>query len=624
MSENSFALKIIFIIMILSFIFTGIGDYLIRDSSNYVAKVNGTEISQVQLQQAFQQEKKLLQERLGDRFFEISNGEKEIQILRRQALERLIKLTLLDQYSNQLGLTTTDNQIKQNIYNMIMFQTNGHFDNKKYRAILSKYNVNADDFAKEIRKNLINLQLTKMYMKDEFVLPEEIKTYSQLLLEKREVKTATLFIDNYQYKQNVTEKELEDYYNSHQENFFLPEQIQISYIKLDASNQRKNVVVKNEEIKIYYKKNINNFTQPEKKHYSIIQLSTEKEANSVLKSLKKGANFKQLVYEKSIDKFTAENYGALGWMKETSTPSEVIAANLTKKGQVSDVIKSNSKYIIIRLDDIKSEVVKPFQLVKNEIANILKNEKAITAFYLLQQVASHAANEDTESLKTIEKVTGIKALTTDWFSRNNLPEEINFDKVSDTIFNGNLLDKNGPTGINSDVINVKGNLAFIIRIEKYKSQIKQPFDEVKKIISRLVSFNKATKEMEADANKLLVTLKNGIDEISLKNLGINFSNTKIIDRFGQNDLLTEQIFQMPIPKGNIKSFLTRKDIQNNLVIIQLLRVTKGQSTEDELKIYSERYKMMLNNIMMESLILNLRDRAKIDLVEIDNFVPISS
>ncbi|HGJ5863364.1 MAG TPA: peptidylprolyl isomerase [Arsenophonus nasoniae] len=612
-AANSLVLKIVFVIIILSFVLTGVGSYLIGGSSNHVVKVNGTAISQVQLQQAFQQEKQVLQERLGDQFAEIASSEQGMQMLRRQALERLIGVTLLNQYSNQLGLTASDNQVKQDIYNMPIFQTDGHFDSEKYRTILSQHNVNADDLAQEIRQNLINRQLSKMYITDEFVLPEEVKSYAQLLLQQREVKTATLSLANYQSKQTVTDKELQDYYNAHQNSFISPEQVQVSYIKLDAASQRENVAVKDEELKNYYEQNIANFTQPAQKHYSMIQLPTEKEADSVVKSLAGGADFKQLVAEKSTDKFSAANHGALGWMEATSTPSEIIAANLTKKGQISAVIKSASNYIIFRLDDIKPEVVKPFQSVKTEIANTLKNEKAINAFYSLQQTASRAAMDDNESLTAAEKATGIKAVTTGWFSRNNLPEEIRFDKVADTIFNGNLVDKNGPTGINSDVINVDGDRAFVIRVEKYKPQVTQPFDEVKKTVAELVKLNKATKEMEAEGNKLLTALKQGAGEAALAKLGINFGDAKIIERFEQNDVLVEPIFQMPIPKENTPTYFSTKDAKNNLVIIQLIKVTQGQPTDEELKVFSQRYKMILGNVMMESLMLNLRDSAKVDL-----------
>ncbi|MFS1537553.1 MAG: peptidylprolyl isomerase [Candidatus Phlomobacter fragariae] len=616
-AANSPVLKIVFVIIILSFVLTGVGGYLIGGSNNHAAKVNGTAISQVQLQQAFQQEKRALQERLGDRFAEIASSEQGIQMLRRQALERLISMTLLNQYSNQLGSTVSDNQIKEDIYNMPIFQTDSHFDSEKYRAILSQHNVNADDFAQEIRQNLINLQLSKMYMTDEFVLPEEVKFYAQLLLQQREVKTATLSLANYQSKQTVTDKELQDYYNGHQNSFISPEQVQVSYIKLDAVSQYENVAVKDEELESYYKQNIANFTQPAQKHYSMIQLTTEKEADSVVKALADGSDFKQLVAEKSTDKFSAANHGDLGWMEATSTPSEIIAANLTKKGQISGVIKLATNYIIFRLDDIKPKVVKPFQSVKTEIANTLKNEKAINAFYSLQQTASRAAMDDNESLTAVEKVTGIKSIKTGWFSRNNLPEKMRFDKVADTIFNGNLLDKNGSTGINSDVINVDGDRAFVIRVEKYKPEVTQPFDEVKKTVAELVKLNKAKKEMEAEGDKLLTSLKQGTGEAALAKLGINFSDAKIIERFGQNDSLSEQIFQMLVPKENAPTYLSTKDAKDNLVIIQLVKVTQGKPTADELKDFSQRYKMILGNVMMESLMLNLRDNAKVDLGRIE-------
>ncbi|MGP1954649.1 MAG: SurA N-terminal domain-containing protein, partial [Arsenophonus sp. NC-QC1-MAG3] len=318
--------KIVFVIIILSFLLTGVGSYLIGISNNHVVKVNGTEISQLQLHKAFQQEKQVLQERLGDEFSKISNNEKEIQILRRQALERLISVTLLNQYSYQLGLTASDNQIKQDIYNMPIFQINGHFDSKKYRTILYENNVNADDLAQEILYNLINRQLRKVYVTNEFALPGEIKSYAELLLQQREVKIATIPLADYLSKQVVTDKELKNYYNTHKNSFISPEQVQVSYIKLDAASQRDKLSVKDEEMKSYYEKNITNFTQPAQKHYSMIQLATEKEADSVAKALARGVDFKQLVAEKSTDKLSAANNGALGWMEAASTPSEIIAA----------------------------------------------------------------------------------------------------------------------------------------------------------------------------------------------------------------------------------------------------------------------------------------------------------
>ncbi|MGP1939550.1 MAG: peptidylprolyl isomerase [Arsenophonus sp. ET-DL9-MAG3] len=615
---NSLVLKILFVIIILSFLLTSVSSYLIDNSNHYAVKINDITINQIQLQQVFQQEKQILREQLIEaKFLEIINSDQGIKMLRRQALERLIGTTLLNQYSNQFNFIVTDDEIKQYIYNMPIFQTNRNFNSEKYRAILSKYNVNGDDLAKEIKQNLINSQIIKIYMTDEFVLPEEVNTYTQLFLQKREVKTVTLSIVNYQSRQMVTDKELQDYYNMNQKNFISPEQVKISYIKLDAASKHKNIEIKDEEVKNYYKKNIINFTQPAQKHYSMIQLATEKEADSVIKALATGAEFKKLVIEKSTDKFSSKNYGSLGWIEVTSTPSEIIAANLTKRGQISNVIKLATSYVIFRLNDIKPEIVKSFQSVKAEITNKLKNEKAINIFYSLQQTVSRAMIDDKESLTTVEKVTGIKAVTTGWFSRENLPEEIKFDKVAHAIFNSNLLYKNSQTGINSDIINIEGNRAFIIRIEKYKPEVIQEFNEVKEKVLELVKINKATKEMEEDGKKLLIALKHGIGQPILLKLGVNFSDIRIIDRFEQNDSLIEQIFQMSIPKENTPTYLSTKDIKNNLVIIQLNKVIQKQVTEDELNIFSKRYKIIRGNAMMQSLIFNLRSNAKIDLGKLE-------
>ncbi|MFX9101228.1 hypothetical protein ABTN51_20355, partial [Acinetobacter baumannii] len=78
-------------------------------------------------------------------------------------------------------------------------------------------------------------------------------------------------------------------------------------------------------------------------------------------------------------------------------------------------------------------------------------EKALDAYYALQQKVSDAASNDNESLAGAEQVAGVKAVETGWFSRDTLPEELNFKPVADAIFNGGLVGENGTPGPNSDI-----------------------------------------------------------------------------------------------------------------------------------------------------------------------------
>ncbi|MDR2989540.1 MAG: SurA N-terminal domain-containing protein, partial [Providencia alcalifaciens] len=171
---NSPFIKVLLAIIILSFVLTGVAGYVIGGSSNNAAEVNGQPISKEQLQQAFQQERQSLQEYLGDKFSEVASNDNYMKELRTQALNNLINNQLINQYANELQLSASDQQIEQAIFAMQVFQTNGNFDSEKYREILKRYNINADDFAAQIRQDLVRAQLGKSFTGTEFALPSEV------------------------------------------------------------------------------------------------------------------------------------------------------------------------------------------------------------------------------------------------------------------------------------------------------------------------------------------------------------------------------------------------------------------------------------------------------------------
>ena len=98
-AANHVVLKIILALIILSFVLTGVGNYLIGGSGDYAAKVNGQTIERAQLEQAFQSERSRMQQQLGDQFSALAGNEGYMQQMRRQVLSQLIDNMLLDQYA---------------------------------------------------------------------------------------------------------------------------------------------------------------------------------------------------------------------------------------------------------------------------------------------------------------------------------------------------------------------------------------------------------------------------------------------------------------------------------------------------------------------------------------------
>lgn len=126
----------------------------------------------------------------------------------------------------------------------------------------------------------------------------------------------------------------------------------------------------------------------------------------------------------------------MGWLEPETTADELKQANLTEKGQLSDVVKSSVGYLIVRLNDIKPAQVKPLSEVHDALAKQVKQEKAVDAYYALQQKVSEAATSDNESLASAEDAAGAKAKQTGWFTRNAVPTEVNFKPVVQAIFEG--------------------------------------------------------------------------------------------------------------------------------------------------------------------------------------------
>ncbi|MGI0466433.1 peptidylprolyl isomerase [Serratia marcescens] len=610
-AANHVVLKIILALIILSFVLTGVGNYLIGGSGDYAAKVNGQTIERAQLEQAFQSERSRMQQQLGDQFSALAGNEGYMQQMRRQVLSQLIDNMLLDQYAKKLGLAVSDDQIKDAIRKAPYFQTNGQFDNAKYLDLIGRMGYTADNFAQSMRQQLVNQQLVQAFGESGFVLPSESQAMAALVLQERDVRLATIDLKALQAKQSAGDDELKAYYDQNKNSFIAPEQVKVSYIPLDAASMQDKVKVSEEDISAYYDQHKSSYGQPERKNYSVIQLKTEAEANAALDELKKGADFATLAKEKSTDIISRRTGGELGWLEPETTADELKQANLTEKGQLSGVVKSSVGYLIVRLNDIEPEKLKPLSEVHDAIAKQVKQEKAVDAYYALQQKVSEAATSDNESLASAEEAAGVKAAQTDWFTRDNIPAALNFKPVVQAIFDGSLIGENGAPGSNSDVITVDGDRAFVVRVSGHKPEGIEPFDQVKDRVADLVKRNKAVQEAKLQGEKLLVELKQGKGDEAMKAAGLSFGAVQKMARAPEDSQLVESVFALPHPQDGKPVYGMSQDRQDNVVLIALDAVKPGTLPEDEMKTFVGKMEEGATGVSFDSLLASLRKEAKI-------------
>ncbi|PVZ87335.1 peptidylprolyl isomerase [Serratia sp. S1B] len=610
-AANHVVLKIILALIILSFVLTGVGNYLIGGSSDYAAKVNSQVIERGQLEQAFQSERNRMQQQLGDQFSELAGNEGYMRQLRHQVLMQLIDKTLLDQYAKKLGLTVSDEQVKEAIRKEPYFQTDGQFDNDKYLALINRSGFSPESYAQSMRQQLINQQMIQGFGGSDIVLPNEAQAMVALMLQERDVRLATIDLKAIQAQQTASDDELKAYYEQNKNSFTAPEQVKVSYILLDATAMQNKVTVTEADITAYYDQHQSNFGQPERKKFSIIQLKTEAEANAVLDELKKGADFATLAKKKSTDIVSSRNGGEMDWMEPGSMPDELKQANLTEKGQLSGVVKSSVGYLIVRLDDIQASKVKPLSEVHDALAKQVKLEKAVDAFYALQQKVSEAATNDNESLASAEEAAGIKAAHTEWFTRDNPPAVLNSKSVVQAIFGGSLIGENGAPGSNSDVITIDGDRAVVVRVVAHQPESIKPFDKVKDDVVAMVKRNKAVQAAKLQAEKLLVELKQGKGDEAMKAAGLSFGSVQKMLRSSQDNQLAEMVFSLPYPQDGKAVYGMSQDHQDNVVLIALDAVRPGTLSADEMKMFVSRMEQGTSSVVFDSLLASLRKQASI-------------
>lgn len=139
--------------------------------------------------------------------------------------------------------------------------------------------------------------------------------------------------------------------------------------------------VSDQDVKDYYEKHKEDFASVSQIRASHILVKTEEEAKKVLGRLKKGEDFAKIAKKSSIDPGSAKNGGDLGFFSSGQmVPEFEAAAAKLKVGEISEPVKTQFGYHIIKVTDKKLGKPVEFEKVKNLISQHLSAEKQKEVF----------------------------------------------------------------------------------------------------------------------------------------------------------------------------------------------------------------------------------------------------
>lgn len=598
-ASTNWASKFLFGFITVTFVISSMAGYLYTRVDNSAAKVNGEEISQ----QAFQNQYNIASRNLTPQ--EIDSPA-QVANLKRQVLASLIDQELLRQYANELKLGVSDARIKQEIVTTPTFQNNGKFDNTLYQQTLQNNGISAETYAGYVREALRLEQLQSGLGTTAFSVPAQQEKLAKLFFQSRQIRLANLPLANEIAKQEVSDEEIQAYYDAHKAEFTIPETVKVQYLDLSGAAMENNINITDVEIAQYYQDNKPQFTTQGQQRLAHIQVKTEQQAQELYQQLQNGANFADLAKNHSIDPTSAERGGDLSWVSAGEFPKVFEdAANALAVGQYSQPVNIDNHYHIILVEERKEPQLQPLESVKAQIAAQIRQNLVNTQFYSIEKRVAEKAFEDPSSLNAAAEVGGVKVQETGYFSRHDIPAELNYPNVVSAVFDSDL----SQGGSNSEPMNVGEQHSVVVRVLDHKPQSIKTLDEAKADITAHLKHQKAEAVVLAQAEQIVQNLSEGK---SVEGVKFGAEQTWVFAE-NKDPVLNNTVFSMAKAEEGKTTYKAASNANGDVVIIALDKVIDGKLTEQEQKQFAVQIEQLSQVSLQNSLLNALRAKAKIEI-----------
>jgi len=568
---------VILILICVPFALWGINNYLDAGGEAPIASVGDKDFYQRDVNKAYEQYSQNLQ----------GMGIDE-QVLKAQALQKLIKDEVLLQYVHSEGLVTTDNEARDFIKTLPYFQVDGKFSDTQYKALLSSQRISSSEFVNRIKNALTMEQFQHSIVDSSFATQYDVESYFKIQNQQRDVDYIT--VPTQTLKEQPTTEEVSAYYQQHQNLYATPELVSVEYVELSLNDVAKKVVVTDDKLKAFYEEQKDQYTLPERRKIShILFLINDKVSDKIAleKALKaKEAlakkDFSTLAAEVSEDKLTAKKGGDLGLFNlgVMEKAFEDTASSL-KIGEVSNPVKSAFGYHLITVTELVPGGIKPFESVKNEVATAYQKAQAENAFFEAGEKLTEMSYEHPDGLQTVAENLGVTVKKSALFTKEKGEGIAADEKIRNAAFSEEILQGN-----NSTPIEQGAERLVVVRLLEHKAASKLELKEVEREVLAVVAKEKA-QQLTLQKTKQIQTRLEGdgtIQALAAENkLEVKSSKGLMRDKNKLPEALSNAIFKAAKPVGGKPSIFVAVLPTGEQMVVSLSKVTNGTMSEDDKK-----------------------------------------
>lgn len=572
--------------LIIPFALWGINSYFEGGSTAVVAKVNGTEISLREYEELRQQQRERLRSMLGAN----ANAEMiESLVKPNDILDGVIDRELLVQAAMKAGYRIGDALLADEIKSEEGFQRDGQFSKQFYDQYLRSQGLTPAGFEARMARSLLLAQLNAGVVESALVTNKDVENYIRLRDQKRALGYMIIPVAQFEGEATVTDEQIKNYYERKQDQFVQPEEVSIEYVEIRSTDLLGKISTTEAELKQFYDEQKDQFGVGEERRTRHILIEIDKvkdpagekalaRAQELLARIKKGESFEELAKTNSDDPGSASSGGDLGFLSDKQMDKAFTeAAFALNKGEVSAPVKTSYGYHLIKVEEIRAGSQKPFDQVRVEIEQQLKNKKADTLFFEQSETLAAMAYEKPDSLQPVADALGLKIQTTGFFGKRGGPGIASNPKVAAAAFKEDVLKK----GLNSEPVEVGPNHIVVLRMKEHKPETQRTLDEVRPQIVAAVKREFATQKAEEAGKAALKRIDAGEDPVAVaRELKSEWKtatasrNDAALDR-----TLVEHTFKLARPESGKTVSSGLKMTNGDYAVVRLTAVNDGDPSQ---------------------------------------------
>lgn len=377
--QDSWAAKSILILTALSFMsLFGVSGYMSSVGKNRpIIKVDDIIVYQDEIRNQYNQELQAAKNLFGDNI-DVNDNMKNA-ILQNIVQKDLVN-AILQKTSEDLNVSISNDLVKKIIYSQAEFMdANGNFSLDKLRRLLNASGWTEQRYIDTLRKDIEKQHLVQNPVEN-INIPNFMNKYlAQLENQKKIFKYIEIRPESLKVDRQISQEELEQYYQDFAAQFEEPETRNVSFIELSVDKLASKVTPGETDIKNYYNENINQFVIPENRNVLQMVFDNQDDADKAFAALNAGGDFYNVAKQFAKQDKAATQLGEVSKDMLIADMSDAVFD--LKAGDYTNPIKSELGWHIMKVTNIIPKKETSLAAARNKIIDAIRKEKAYDEAY---------------------------------------------------------------------------------------------------------------------------------------------------------------------------------------------------------------------------------------------------